>query len=78
VTKSTVYRSMGCWRRNFQPARRRLRSARHSRASALVWLLRRCRAVCLNRSIPLTRQLRGSKLATSPRRGEVYHLTAWT
>jgi len=55
LTKSTTYRSIECWRRNFQCASRRLRSACHSFASALVCEVRRFRALDLNRSIPLTR-----------------------
>jgi hypothetical protein len=55
VTKSTTYRSMGCWRRNFQRASLRLRSACQSFASALVCDARRDRAFALNLSIPLTR-----------------------
>jgi hypothetical protein len=53
--KSTMYRSIGCWRRNFQRASLRLRSACQSRASALVCEARRARALALNLSIPLTR-----------------------
>ena len=54
-TKSTTYRSMGCWRRNFQRDSRRLRKACQSRASALVCEARSVRALALNLSIPLTR-----------------------
>lgn len=67
VTKSTTYRSIGCCRRNFQRARRRPRSACHRRASALVCLARSLRALCLNRSIPLTRPLRGRPLPDGER-----------
>jgi hypothetical protein len=52
VTKSTTYRSIGCWRRNFQRASRRLRSACHSFASALVCDSQSFRALALNLSIP--------------------------
>lgn len=58
VTKSTTNLSMACWRRNFHRAKRRLRSPYQSRASALVCAARSRRALCLNRSIPLTRPLR--------------------
>ena len=58
VTKSTMYRSIGCWRRNFHRANRRLRSACQSLASALVCDARRLRALALNLSLPLTRLLR--------------------
>ena len=54
-TKSTTYRSIGCWRRNFQRASLRLRNACQSRTSALVCDVRRARARVLNLSIPLTR-----------------------
>ena len=62
VTKSTTYRSMECWRRNFHRASRRLRSACQSFASALVCDERRFRALALNLSIPLTRLLRSRPL----------------
>jgi len=62
VTKSTMYRSIGCWRRNFQRASRRARNACHSLPSALVCEARRLRALTLNFSIPLTRPLRGRPL----------------
>lgn len=62
VTKSTMYRSMGCCRRNFQRARFLLRSACHNLLSALVCEDRSLRALRLNRSIPLTRPLRGRPL----------------
>jgi hypothetical protein len=52
VTKSTTYRSIGCWRRNFQRASRRLRSACHSFASAFVCDSRSFLALALNLSIP--------------------------
>jgi hypothetical protein len=52
VTKSTTYRSIGCWRRNFQRASRRSRSACHSFASALVCDSRSFLALALNWSIP--------------------------
>src|SRR5262245_52786395 len=61
VTKSTMYLSIGCWRRNFQRASRRLRNAYQRRDSALVCEARSCRAFFLKRSIPLiplTRRLR--------------------
>lgn len=58
VTKSTTNRSMACWRRNFQRASRRLRSACQRRASALVCAMRRRRDRCLKRCIPLTRPFR--------------------
>jgi hypothetical protein len=54
-TKSTTYRSIGCWRRNFHRANLRLRSACHSFDSAFVCEARRARALALNLSIPLTR-----------------------
>jgi len=62
VTKSTTYRSIACWRRNFQLPSRRPRSARQSRASALVCEDRSWRALLSNRRIPLTRLLRGRPL----------------
>lgn len=62
VTKSTMYLSIGCWRRNFQRASFRLRSACHSFASALVCDARRVLALALNLSIPLTRLLRSRPL----------------
>ena len=62
VTKSTTYRSIECWRRNFHRASRRLRSACQSFASALVCDTRRLRALVLNLSIPLTRLLRSRPL----------------
>jgi hypothetical protein len=62
VTKSTTYRSIECWRRNFHRASRRLRSACQSFASALVYDKRRFRAFALNLSIPLTRLLRSRPL----------------
>ena len=62
VTKSTIYLSIGCWRRNFQRASLRLRSACHSFASALVCDARRALALALNLSIPLTRLLRSRPL----------------
>jgi len=67
VTKSTTYRSMGCWRRNFQRASRRLRSACQSFASALVCDKRSFRARALNLSIPLTRLLRSRPLPIGER-----------
>jgi hypothetical protein len=67
VTKSTTYRSMGCWRRNFQRANRRLRSACQSLASALVCDKRSFRARALNLSIPLTRLLRSRPLPAGER-----------
>jgi hypothetical protein len=67
VTKSTTYRSIGCWRRNFQRASRRLRSACQSFASALVCDERSFRARALNLSIPLTRPLRGRPLPVGER-----------
>jgi len=54
-TKSTTYRSIGCWRRNFHRASRRLRRACHNLDSALVCEARRVRALALNLSVPLTR-----------------------
>jgi hypothetical protein len=66
VTKSTTNRSMACWRRNFQCARRRLRSAYQRRASALVCVVRRRRDLCLNRCIPLTRPLRQERRTGRP------------
>lgn len=63
LTKSTIYRSIGCWRRNFQRSSWRLRSARQRRASALVSDARNDRALLLKRSIPLTRAL-GGPIAT--------------
>jgi hypothetical protein len=67
VTKSTMYRSIGCWRRNFQRASLRFRSACQSRSSALVDEARSFRARRLNCSIPLTRPLRGRPLPTGER-----------
>ena len=67
VTKSTMYRSIECWRRNFHRASRRLRSACQSFASALVCDERRFRALALNLSIPLTRLLRSRPLPTGER-----------
>jgi hypothetical protein len=64
VTKSTTYRSIACWRRNFQPPSRRPRSARQSFASALVCEDRSWPALLSNRSIPLTRPLCGRPLPT--------------
>jgi hypothetical protein len=61
-TKSTMYLSMECWRRNFHRANRRLRSACQSLASALVCDERRFRALALNLSIPLIRLLRSRPL----------------
>jgi len=58
VTKSTTYRSIACWRRNFHRASRRLRSACQSFDSALVCDKRSFFALALNLSIPLTRLLR--------------------
>ena len=67
VTKSTTYRSIECWRRNFHRASRRLRSACQSFASALVCDALRFRALALNLSIPLTRQLRSRPLPDGER-----------
>ena len=67
VTKSTMYRSIECWRRNFHRANRRLRSACRSFASALVCDERRLRALTLNFSIPLTRLLRSRPLPDGER-----------
>jgi hypothetical protein len=67
VTKSTTYRSMGSWRRNFHRANRRLRSACQSFASALVCDKRSFRARALNLSIPLTRLLRSRPVPTGER-----------
>ena len=67
VTKSTTYRSMGCCRRNFHRDSRRFRNACQSLASALVWKARSLRALCLKRSIPLTRPLRGRPLPAGER-----------
>jgi hypothetical protein len=67
VTKSTTYRSMECWRRNFHRASRRLRSACQSFASALVCDARRVRALALNLSIPLTRLPRSRPLPDGER-----------
>jgi hypothetical protein len=66
-TKSTMYRSIGCCRRNFQRAMRRLRNACQSRCSALVCDERRRRARDLNCSIPLTRLLRSRPLPNGER-----------
>jgi hypothetical protein len=68
VTKSTTYRSMACWRRNFHRASRRLRKACQSLASALVCDARRFRALALNLSIP---PHPAAAQPTSPQRGEV-------
>ena len=67
VTKSTMYRSMGCCRRNFHRASRRFLRPCQSRASALVCVARNCRALRLNRSIPLTRSLHDRPLPTGER-----------
>ncbi len=67
VTKSTTYRSIECWRRNFHRASRRLRSACQSFASALVCDALRFRALALNLSIPLTRLLRSRPLPVGER-----------
>ena len=67
VTKSTMYRSIECWRRNFHRASRRLRSACQSFASALVCDERSFRALALNLSIPLTRLLRSRPLPNGER-----------
>jgi hypothetical protein len=67
VTKSTMYLSIGCWRRNFQCASRRLRNAYQRCDSALVCEARSCRAFFLNRSIPLTRRLRRRPLPVGER-----------
>jgi hypothetical protein len=67
VTKSTTKRSMECWRRNFHRASFRFRSAYQSRASALVCDARSLLALCLNRSIPLTRRLRRRLLPNGER-----------
>jgi len=70
--KSTMYRSIGCWRRNFQWASLRLRSACQSFASALVCAARRALALALNLSIPLTRLLRSRPLPAGERYSTVY------
>ena len=67
VMKSTIYRSIGCWRRNFHRASRRLRSACYNLASALVWDKRSALALALNFSIPLTRLLRSRPLPDGER-----------
>ena len=67
VTKSTTYRSIECWRRNFHLANLRLRSACQSFASALVCDKRRFLALALNLSIPLTRLLRSRPLPDGER-----------
>ena len=67
VTKSTTYRSIACWRRNFHRANLRFRSACHSLASALVCDERRSLALDLNLSIPLTRLLRSRPLPNGER-----------
>jgi hypothetical protein len=67
VTKSTTYRSMACWRRNFHRAICRLRNACQSLASALVCDARRFLALVLNLSIPLTRLLRSRPLPNGER-----------
>lgn len=67
VTKSTMYRSIGCCRRNFQFSNRRPRKACHKRASALVCDVRSLRAIFLKRSIPLTRLLRSRPLPDGER-----------
>jgi hypothetical protein len=67
VTKSTTYRSIGCWLRNFQRASRRSRNACQSFASALVCDKRSFRALALNLSIPLTRLLRSRPLPDGER-----------
>ena len=67
ITKSTMYLSIWCWRRNFQWASRRLRNAYQRRDSALVCEARSCRAFFLKRSIPLTRRLRRRPLPVGER-----------
>ena len=67
VTKSTTYRSIECWRRNFHRASCRLRSACQSFASALVCDKRSFFALVLNLSIPLTRLLRSRPLPSGER-----------
>jgi hypothetical protein len=67
VTKSTTYRSIECWRRNFHRANRRLRNACQSLASAPVCDCRRFRALALNLSIPLTLLLRSRPLPVGER-----------
>ncbi len=67
VTKSTTYRSMGCWRRNFQRSSFRFLNACQSRNSALVCDARSFFALFANRCIPLTRPLRGRPLPTGER-----------
>jgi len=76
VTKSTTYRSIECWRRNFHRASRRLRSACQSFASALVCDALRFRALALNLSIPLTRLLRSRPLPVGERYSERCNMTA--
>jgi hypothetical protein len=71
VTKSTTYRSIGCWRRNFQCANRRPRNPCHRRDSALVCPARSLRARALKRSIPLTRLLRSRPLPDGERYSRV-------
>ena len=67
VTKSTMYRLIGCCRRNFQWAKRRPRNACHNRVSALVCDARSLRALFLKRCIPLTRLLRSRPLPQGER-----------
>lgn len=62
VTKSTTYRSIGCWRRNFHRANCLFLRACQSSASALGCDARSFRALGLKCSSPLTRPLRGRPL----------------
>jgi len=73
VTKSTMKRSMGCCRRNFQRPSCLLRNSRQSISSALVSFLRRKRALALKYFISLTRPL---ARPTSPHQGQVSTGTA--
>jgi hypothetical protein len=67
VAKSTTYLSIGCCRRNFHRASRRPRNLYQSFASALVSEACSARALLTNRSIPLTRPLRGRPLPNGER-----------
>src|SRR5581483_4058209 len=68
VTKSTTYRSIACWRLNFQRSSCRFRSPFHNRASADVSAARSCRALSLKRSTPSP--ARFARDLSPPGRGE--------
>lgn len=72
VTKSTIYRSIECCRRNFHRSNERFRNACHSLASALVCFDRSNLALVRNLSIPLTRLLRSRPLPGGERCSTVF------